>query len=296
MTASGCAQVGWYSVMLPAAAGEAIGRSHRKIHVTVVDADTREPLPNVDVVADYGSEWFHPDNKGFITDEKGQAKPWLVVNRGGQLRVHATGYEPQPLINLPDPWPTRVTLPVLHKPIPYHVIEVPAGFRGMVSVYVPKSERTQRRMMPGDADWPPGRRAWVTRLNGQVPATLASIPKTSPALDDESLLVRAQTSDGTLLPLVLRDQSAPLADPSLIELSTRVSDSASLSDSTVAVWQIAVGSGPLLQSNLIHAHFYVGTRLEVIEARRGMKSATPAVPPTQATTSRATGLRSLPIR
>lgn len=268
---SGCERIAWYGVMVPAASVEAVTRSHRTVTLTVVDADTGQPLPNVEVAMRFGG-WFDPDDKVFVTDAAGEAKHWLVVNRSGQFVVYAAGYHPQSLEPAPDPLPKTYTIRVLREPIPYHVLQVPDDFRGTLVLDLPPLDPRRRNRSPGDPDWPLGKRAWITQLRADRPTTLPSIPQIAASSSDLQLIIRVQTPNGE--PLSFHPNLlfySPLPEASLAPYSTRRSDNTA-EPSEVAVWEIATRISPFSPDFIRRMWLFVGTQNEATAAQRSLKA------------------------
>src|SRR5262249_14257049 len=116
--------------------------------------------------------------------------------------VRPEGYMPPVADETPlgaDPLPTRV-LHLYRPPRPYHVLEVPAGFVGLLEIRIPFFIYPNGRPAPRDwPDWRPEEREFVTRLDTTSLTQLLPLPDMGLTPQDQSAICGARFSDGTRL-------------------------------------------------------------------------------------------------
>ncbi len=196
-----CSQ-GCFALLLgPAALEDRIVRSHQKVVFLVLDAETTQPIPGATVTVGYaGWAGMVPGDVAGVTDTDGKVELRVVRDRAPGASVETSRYMPNPEGELGGRPPSQMVLRVFRLPRPYHVLEVPAGYRGILEFrIVPLGwDRDPPQEYP---NWKPGQREFVTRLEPEQVATMQCLPEFGGQTYDFESILLARSADETPIPL-----------------------------------------------------------------------------------------------
>jgi len=216
-------------------------RSYTKVEIQVLDGDTLEPIRGAEVFVNNCApgNLFRDDSSG-VTDREGKVTLRVVristpSDYLPSADVHPERYMPPVADETPlgaDPPPFRV-LHLYRPPRPYHVLEVPVGFEGLLEIRIPHFVYANGRPTPRDwPDWRPGEREFVTRLDTTALTELRLLPDMGLTPQDHMAICGARFSDGT--PLLIWHRSQFRAPPPQAPPATQPA----FDNSTIAMWEV----------------------------------------------------------
>ena len=256
MAAALCfATAGCMGVLLaPHAIVDPIVRFHNTVEFTVIDAETGRPLPGATVTVAYaGWGGMVPDPVAGVTDQTGRVALRVVKNENAGAGAAAAGYLPSIDGELGADPPPSLTLRAFREPPPFHVLEVPAQYRGELRFRVPPAplQRADPRDRPG---WQPGQRAFVTRLVPGHVADMRRLPYMGTHVYDHEAIREARSEYGAPVPMWFNRQfhsSPPPGDG-------------------VALWCLGFYSHPIEVPGTLYV-MYMGTLQEAAAAQAHLR-------------------------
>jgi hypothetical protein len=260
--------------------------TYRDVRFHVVDAESNEPVPHATIAINYqGMGGMIPDDVSGTTDANGVLDMRIARGDFAYIEIAAPGYQKSPANPELFHPPAEKELRVYRLPLPYRVLVVPQGTRGLMEVRMSLGE-SARTGSSGNPP-PPGKRAVLTTLSTSSVVYAPTLPRLGEPFSDYERIFAAQFGDGREIPFWYPESDSPSAPRDSED--RRMATTQPVAEDSFGLWFI--GRVPL-GWGASRMFFYAGTLKEAIAAQNRLKqewkndriaremSWAPALPPT----------------
>ncbi len=172
----------------------------KDVQFHLVDAESNQPIADATITINYqGMAGMIPNDVAGQTEANGLVRLRVARDDFAYILIDAPGFEQRPTDPAIGDFSGKRELPIYRLPLPYHVLLVASGTRGLVELRITDGECARL----GSSGKPPtnGQRAFQTTISTASVAYAPTLPRMGEPYSEYDRIFAANFDDGRNLPL-----------------------------------------------------------------------------------------------